>query len=57
MEGIGMIIIKFISLVIAIWFSIVNFGLLAHNQSVSTINLFIQALSIATFVFSQFKLF
>lgn len=52
-----MIILKFISLVIAIWFSIVNFGSLAHKQNVSMINLLIQALSITTFLFVQFKLF
>lgn len=52
-----MIIFKFISLVLAIWFSIINFGSLAHKQNVPMINLLIQALSIAAFVFIQFKLF
>lgn len=51
-----MVIIKFISLVIAIWFSIVNFGLLHHKQAVSSINLLVQSVSIATFVFIQFGL-
>lgn len=52
-----MIILKFISLVIAIWFSIVNFGLIKHGESVSTINLIIQAISISLFCFIQFNLF
>ena len=52
-----MIILKFVSLILAIWFSIVNFGSIAHKQNVPMINLLIQALSIATFVFIQFKLF
>jgi len=52
-----MVVIKFISLVIAIWFSIVNIGSIAHKQNVPMLNLLIQSISIAIFVFIQFKLF
>jgi hypothetical protein len=56
-EDKNMIILKFVSLVLAIWFSIVNIGRIYCKQSVSITNLFIQAVSITTFVFIQFKLF
>lgn len=46
-----MVIIKFMSLVVAIWFSIVNYGLIKNNQSVPSLNLLTQAVCIAIFVF------
>lgn len=52
-----MIIVKFISLVIAIWFTVVNLGMIKHRQDVSALNILIQSISIAVFVFIQFKLF
>jgi hypothetical protein len=57
MEDMKMVYIKFISLVIAIWFTVVNLGLIKHKQDVSALNILIQAISIAVFVFIQFKLF
>jgi hypothetical protein len=52
-----MVIIKFISLVVAILFSVINYGLIKNRQSVSLLNLLIQSISIVIFVFIQFKLF
>lgn len=50
-------IIKFVSLVIAIWVSIVNFALIKYRENVPIGNLIVQAVSIATFIFIQFDLF
>ena len=50
-------IVKFISLVVAIWFSIVNFGRMKYGQEVSSQNFAVQSVSIAVFVFIQFNLF
>ena len=47
-------IIKFICLLIGIWFSIVNIGRMRYKQYVSTSNTFLQALGITGFIFLQF---
>ena len=47
-------IIKFICLLIGIWFSIVNMGRMKYKQDVSTSNTFLQALGITGFIFLQF---
>ena len=52
-----MVVLKFISLVFAIWFSIINFGSIKQGTNVPMINLIIQSVSIALFCFIQFNLF
>lgn len=52
-----MVILKFVSLVLAVWFTVLNFGLMFQKQEVPTGNFLVQALSIATFIFIQFNLF
>lgn len=52
-----MLILKFISLVLAFYFSVLNFGIIINKQALKVGNLLIQSLSIATFIFIQFKLF
>lgn len=47
-------IIKFICLLIGIWFSIINIGRMKCKQDVSTSNTFLQALGITGFIFLQF---
>lgn len=47
-------IIKFICLLIGIWFSIVNIGRLKYEQDISAPSTFFQALGIAGFIFLQF---
>lgn len=47
-------IIKFICLLIGIWFSIVNMGRMKYKQDVSISNTFLQALGITGFIFLQF---
>lgn len=47
-------IIKFICLLIGIWFSIVNIGRMKYGQNVPAVNTFLQALGIAGFIFLQF---
>ena len=49
-------IVKFICLVFAIWFSIVNFAKIVKDQDVSAANFVLQAISIAGFIFIQFGL-
>lgn len=52
-----LIIIKLISLVIAVWYSISIIGNLINKASISALILFIQAISLVTFLTIQFKLY
>ena len=52
-----MIIIKFISLIFAVWLTTVNVAKFSNGQSVSGWNFGIQSVSTATFIFLQFNLF
>lgn len=52
-----MIIIKFISFIFAIWFTVLNIGLIKNKQSVPAINFLVQSITIALFIFIQFNLF
>ena len=47
-------IIKFVCLLLGIWFTIVNIGRLKCRQDVSSTNTFLQALGITGFIFLQF---
>lgn len=51
-----MVVIKFICLLLAIWFTIVNTGRLMNREPISGANTFLQALGIAGFIFIQFIL-
>jgi hypothetical protein len=50
------ILIKFISFVIAIWFTSVNIIKGVRGQRIPATNFMIMSISIATFVFLQFNL-
>lgn len=52
-----MIIIKFLALVIAIMFTVINFGKMLYEVDIPFANFLLQAISIATFIFLQFNLF
>lgn len=52
-----MIIIKFISLVVAIWFTVINGYFIKLKEGIPASNFLVQAISIATFVFLQFNMF
>ena len=52
-----MIVLKFISLVIAIWFTYVNIIRMVYKQKLPAINFIIQAVAITTFIFIQWDLF
>lgn len=52
-----MVLIKFIALVISIWFTSVNIIKCCYGHSILPINFFIQAVAITTFIFIQFNLF
>lgn len=49
-------IIKFVSLVIAIWFTAVNIVKAAQGSAIPSLNFLIMSVSIASFVFIQFNL-
>lgn len=49
-----LIIIKFICLLIGIWFSLINIGRLKYEQDISAPSSFLQALGITGFIFLQF---
>jgi len=52
-----LIIIKFIALFVAIWFTMINIVSMYAKEYIPAINFIINALSITIFVFIQFKLY
>lgn len=50
-------IMKFISLLLGIWFTILNYYFFKNKENIPPINFFIQAISITIFIFIQFNLF
>jgi hypothetical protein len=50
-------ILKFVSLLIALWFTEINIMRFIRNADIPPINFFYQSVSIVLFIFLQFKLF
>ena len=49
-----LLVLKFVSLVFAIWFTNVNLAMVFYKQTIPEVNFFIQALSMTIFIFLQF---